>query len=435
MSDHKGVCEATGVENWQWNKYAGQARIYLREGQAPRIVSQAELEGAIEFVANNPDEICESADGRARAALVLGYVASVKSIDQRIPADEVRDVVIRDYASFRHLIPLTTESGFNGSVLRFANDVRDVTGYYYCDHRYNDPPTPEQETTLRGVLQQVRDLKRQGKRPVVVLDVDDTLSDPSVREHRLLNEHLNAFVQANPGALTPEEFARIRAIRPEQLSYNVALDLQVTFGIQNEVFLKAWTPYFLSHFFRSDYCQEDTPYPGAAEYVRELAKAGATVVYFTGRHEKGKLPGTEEGMRAGTVEFFRRHNFPLPNNKNVFLLMKPNFEDDDMEYKGQALARIKAMGTLVAAFDNEPVAGGMFTEAGFANVVDIGMCQAPFYKGSIKRDGKKIPITTLQDIPFEPETVVRINDFRLNHKGAAVVGQQPSVSPVVRAEP
>lgn len=411
MSDHRGICEATGVQSWRWAKYAEQARQYLSNNQKPRIIDEADLIEGIRFVQESPNAICETADGRAKAALVLGYVTQAESIDQSIPETEVREAVVRDYHAFRHLVPLTAESSFNGVVARFANDVKDVTSYFFSDHRFIDGPTADQEAILRDVESRVRDPRVKGKK-VVVFDVDDTLASPHHREHRLLNEHLENFLKTNPGVLSEREIALIRSIKPEQLSYDVGLDLQVTFGITNKAFLDAWKPYFLSHFFRSDYCKDDSPYPGAAEYVQRLYKAGATIVYFTGRHEKGKLPGTEEGMRAGTVEFLQRNGFPVPNGRNVHLIMKPNFEDDDMAYKAATLAQIKAMGTFVAAFDNEPVAGGLFTEAGASAVVDIGMVQAQFYKGKFLKDGKKAPIKTLQDVPFEPETVVRINDFR-----------------------
>jgi len=424
MADQQAICKATEVQNWKWNEYVERATNYLSNNQQPRIISETELKNAIAFVKNNQNKICETADGRAQAAFVMGYVSEAESIDTYIPATQVGAMVMRDYSAFRHLVPMAAESSFNGTVNRFANDVKDVTSYYFSDHRFLNGPTLEQETILQDILNKVRSAKQSGKKPVVVFDLDDSIFDPSLRELRLLNE----LVQANLGLLKEDEIARIRAIKKEELAYNVPLDLQVTFGITNKPFLDAWGPYFVSHFFTSDYCKEDPAYPGAVEYVKAVQKAGATIVYFTGRQETGTVHGTEAGMRAGTIEGLQRNGFPPPDEKNVHLIMKPDFKTNDMVYKGGTVARVKAMGTFVAAFDNEPAADKIYSEAGALVVVDVGMVQGNFYQGDFyDKDGKKNPIKTLQDIPFEPETVVRINDFRRFSPSATKVAALPEV--------
>ena len=428
MTDFKAVCKNTNVENWKWSEYTERANQYLANNQQPRIINETELREAIQFVQNNPNRICETADGRAKATFVKGYVTEAESIDAttKDPAtnlpftpDQVRAKVMLDYAAFRHLVSLSGDSSFNGTVSRFANDVLDVVSPFYCDHRYNDPPTPEQEPTLKAILNKIAEVKKQKGTPVVIFDLDDTLFDPaSSREFRVMNEYVTDFVAKNPGKLSETDIATIRAIKPEEVGFSVALDLQAVFGIKNKEFLDGWQPFFDSHFFRSDYCKDDPVYPGSVEFVNAVFKAGATIVYLTGRQEMGKKPGTEAGMREGSEAALKKNGFPVPNKKNVVLLMKPVFGDDDIAYKGKVIVDIKKMGTVVAALDNEPKADKFYAELTGSIVVDVGMCQFPFY------GAKK----TLQEIPFEPETVVRISDFRRvpateQKPAAAVAGQ------------
>jgi hypothetical protein len=103
--------------------------------------------------------------------------------------------------------------------------------------------------------------------------------------------------------------------------------------------------FWLERFFTNDYCVDDSATPGAAAFVQAVVATGAQLVYVTGR---------AEDMRAGTVESMRRTGMPLPAQGRVSLLMKPDPRDDDDAFKRSAHARLETMGTLIAAFDNEP---------------------------------------------------------------------------------
>lgn len=103
--------------------------------------------------------------------------------------------------------------------------------------------------------------------------------------------------------------------------------------------------YWRDRFFSSGYCAHDVQLDGAAAYMRMVMATPARVAYVTGRHEE---------MRIGTVEAMRKEGLPLPDMARVHLIMKPTAEMDDDEFKRQAHAQIRDLGTLVAAFDNEP---------------------------------------------------------------------------------
>jgi hypothetical protein len=102
--------------------------------------------------------------------------------------------------------------------------------------------------------------------------------------------------------------------------------------------------FWAERFFTSDYCLDDVPIPGSADFLRQVMSTQAQLCYVTGRHE---------AMRAGTVGALQRAQMPIPGER-VELLMKPTFDLHDDEYKRLAHRRLSELGTLVAAFDNEP---------------------------------------------------------------------------------
>jgi hypothetical protein len=85
-----------------------------------------------------------------------------------------------------------------------------------------------------------------------------------------------------------------------------------------------------------------------------MAAAGARVVYLTGRPER---------MRDGTLDVLRRHGFPPPDGARAHLLMKADAAQGDDDWKTTAIARVEALGPVVAAFDNEPAHVNLYAGA------------------------------------------------------------------------
>jgi len=98
-------------------------------------------------------------------------------------------------------------------------------------------------------------------------------------------------------------------------------------------------------FFSNDYLHADRPYPGAVEFVRELAAAGAQILYLTGRDTSR--------MGDGTRASLRKWAFPLSDESA--LLMKPRAGDDDAAFKRDVLSDLAAKSESVWFFENEPV--------------------------------------------------------------------------------
>ena len=182
--------------------------------------------------------------------------------------------------------------------------------------------------------------QKSGPSGLLVFDLDSTVFDNRPRQARIVREFgaakgLRGLTQCQPwhftsgwdlrGAtnacgLTPQES---EALYPE---------------------LKA---FWQDRFFTSDYCRDDIEIVGAPRYLHALDYVKARVIYVTGRHE---------GMRTGTEACLERCRMPMPSHGGqVQLLMKPLLPDDDDAYKRVAHEQLKTMGTVLAAFDNEPM--------------------------------------------------------------------------------
>lgn len=190
------------------------------------------------------------------------------------------------------------------------------------------------DQALRRVLARAREL---GAQAVLAFDLDSTLFDNRPRQARIVREYGQAKAVAALARCQPEHF---------DSGWDMAAALRRC-GLPAEEARRLYPDvraFWAERFFTSDYCADDTAIEGAAAFTRAVAGTGATLCYVTGRHE---------GMRRGTVEAMRRGGLALPGRR-VHLVMKPSLDVGDDEFKRQAHVLLGELGTLVAAFDNEP---------------------------------------------------------------------------------
>lgn len=198
---------------------------------------------------------------------------------------------------------------------------------------------PDWAASLRGVLERAG---ISGEAGILAFDLDSTLFDNRPRQARIVREYGAARGIPELEGARSEDFDSgwdlLGALRNRGLSEERAQALYPD--------LKA---FWSERFFTSEYCADDVPVEGAAGFLEAVLRTGARVCYLTGRHE---------GMRAGTVEALRKGGLPVPRENGgpsrVTLIMKPTLTEGDDTFKRQAHARLAEMGTLVAAFDNEP---------------------------------------------------------------------------------
>jgi hypothetical protein len=180
---------------------------------------------------------------------------------------------------------------------------------------------------------------------VVVFDLDSTLLDNRPRQALILREFGVEHGLAAPAAARSEHW----------VSWEIA-DAMANTGLsaaEVDRWLPAAKKFWRERFFTSEYCALDDAIAGAVEFVGEVRRRGAQVAYCTGRHE---------AMRQGSVASFARLGFPLPGER-VQLFMKPRIEISDDEYKVSAAPSLRALGRVIAAFDNEPTHINIYAHA------------------------------------------------------------------------
>lgn len=178
---------------------------------------------------------------------------------------------------------------------------------------------------------------RLGAKALWAFDLDSTLFDNRPRQARIVREFGAAMCVQPLTCCAPEHWTSGWDMKAAMLNCGLA-------PVEVERLYPDARKFWQERFFTSAYCVDDVAIRGAGEFVKRVVQTGATVAYVTGRHEP---------MRAGTVEAMRRCGITLPGGR-VHLIMKPSFAVGDDEFKREAHAQLAHLGTLVAAFDNEP---------------------------------------------------------------------------------
>lgn len=180
---------------------------------------------------------------------------------------------------------------------------------------------------------------------VVLFDLDSTLYEVGPRTHQILRE----WCESPESRDYPQVAGVLKNLKKEAVGYSLndtfqTLGLDVGAPAVASV-LKMLKPFWVERFFTSKYLSFDHAYPGAADFVKKVYQMGAQVVYLTGRDE----PGMGDGTRQNLI----RDGFPWKVER-THLLLKPTFNEPDLEHKVNAGNYIKKHGTLIASFENEP---------------------------------------------------------------------------------
>ncbi|PIR21062.1 MAG: hypothetical protein COV45_02725 [Deltaproteobacteria bacterium CG11_big_fil_rev_8_21_14_0_20_47_16] len=414
-------CDRVGLTPQVIKRYADYANTLLKVHQIPAsVIAPNVFSAAVKEVSDHAAEVCApNSTYTEKAQAVVGYVMAAEAVDTALPLHARYEQYQQNLIRFNALETRTHHALWAG-VNRYVTFVTDQFGAVQA--RDTDPIPAEQTPLLSGLIQKVVDLKRAGKSPVVLFDLDDTLFSPANRQLQIVHE----FIEKNPSVLSPSQMAALQVFDTRNQSYDLIVDIQSRLGIADATFLKSFKSYWFGRFF-SNLAAVDPAHPGAARYVHALQQAGATVVYLTGRQLTGDKPETKGGMKEGTLESLRRNGFPMPNGKDVQLFMKDRFEMHDVDYKATVVPQIKKFGELVACFDNDPKGNALCRkEWADTTVVRVGRSHASNPTTMKEPDGKERPVT-LQDLSPELPNVKWIHDFRMNQTTSTKVDIAPNL--------
>lgn len=178
-----------------------------------------------------------------------------------------------------------------------------------------------------------------GRKGVLIFDLDSTLFDNRPRQVKILREF--------------GELKRVPALIANGLHHwtsgwdmQGAMEAAGLSASEASALMPEAKEFWRERFFTSSYSACDVAIHGAAEFLRDVMKTSAQVLYLTGRHE---------GMREGSVRAMELCDLPVPDEaRGVRLMMKPTLEENDDAFKDRAVAEVRQLGEVIAAFDNEP---------------------------------------------------------------------------------
>jgi hypothetical protein len=189
------------------------------------------------------------------------------------------------------------------------------------------------------LLSASRSAHSRGRSPLVILDLDGTLYDCTVRTWRILQEFAHRYA-----AQYPHLVEAIGRLRPGDVTYLVE-DTLARAGLADPEVIDQVCTFWQQRFFTDDYVLHDLPTPGAVSFVRKLWEGGIVPIYLTGR--------PAPTMLVGTVRALQRDGFPV-GTVDTRLVLKDDLETPDDEYKQRVVKQLEESGEVIGAFDNEP---------------------------------------------------------------------------------
>jgi hypothetical protein len=238
-----------------------------------------------------------------------------------------------------------------------------------------------QAALLRGVVDRVTRAKK-SVTPLIVFDLDGTLLDNRPRTCAIMGELAARWRESKP-----EQAGLLDRIRHDSLEYLLTDNLR-SLGISADSDLAEAVEYWKSRFFYDALLGHDIPLDGAVQFARACYDAGGTLVYFTGRD----LPN----MALGTLASLRDNGFPI-GVPGTELVLKPDPEMSDDEFKRTITPLLHRSGVVAAAFDNEPGNCNIFQEL-FPDT-DVFLLDTQHLPGAPELDPK---VHVIGDFGMEP---------------------------------
>jgi len=231
------------------------------------------------------------------------------------------------------------------------------------------------QARLEAVIAAVKERTARERSTLAIFDLDGTIFDNRTRTIFILREISEKF--AHKATELSAAFERFLALSTVDYSLDVTLK---RLGVKHPAEIAFIKQEWAKRFFSDEYQKYDMPILGAKSYVERVHKAGATIIYLTGR-DVGR-------MLVGTTEVLRLYGFPV-GVAGTMTIVKKEFEQDDEIFKKEVGDYINRLGEVVAIFENEPANSNIlqarFPKAASFFVMTQHKPDAPALNGGIRR--------------------------------------------------
>jgi len=151
---------------------------------------------------------------------------------------------------------------------------------------------------------------------------------------------------------------------------------------------------FLQIFLSEKYLYLDEPLPHSPQILRKIVSFSG-LIYLTGRHHS-----QQGSMREKTIIWLKKHSYPVPNDINIYLFMKPDRHMSDEDHKKIIIPRILEMGEISCGIGDTPNDGKIYSEFSIRPVL---LTTPHFKRSDLFNSGKDVIVV---DDWYEMEDVL-----------------------------
>ena len=184
--------------------------------------------------------------------------------------------------------------------------------------------------------------EREKEKALFIFDLDSTLFCMKYRTQAIIQDCIQ-----NESFYTqfPKQIKTIQKVEVTERDWSIT-EIMSRYGFSpKEACVVAMEKFWRKRFFKNDYLHLDKPYKGCVSFIQHISKFNSKIFYLTARNKKN--------MFEGTAQSLKKWNFPLEDEKHLF--MKEDTDTTDSDYKTKQLQKLSKKHEIIVFFENEPV--------------------------------------------------------------------------------
>lgn len=200
---------------------------------------------------------------------------------------------------------------------------------------------------LERLLRQAKDYQKKEKPLLVVFDVDSTLFHIHTRNQAIIKAFFSK-PEVNQSFSREAAIASKVEFLPKDWGFKASFQRSGLENLDGELSTRLHS-FWEKKFFSNEFLKNDIPVEGAREYLKALLDSHGHIKYLTGRDQPRML--------QGTIDSFRRWQFPLSENSsgNCELVLKADHRTPDEDFKKDVLKKWAQDFDFIYFIDNEPI--------------------------------------------------------------------------------